>query len=81
MTADPTQTMRRCLAEDLTRRGIIGPEWRAAVERVPRHLLAPFFHHRQGDEDGRDSFLFVDGPGPSSDSATWSWSTRLMRPW
>ncbi|MEA2616160.1 MAG: hypothetical protein QOE72_1943, partial [Chloroflexota bacterium] len=39
-------------------------EWRAAVERVPRHVRAPIFHHRQGDEDGRDSFLFVDGSWP-----------------
>jgi protein-L-isoaspartate O-methyltransferase len=62
MTADPTQAMRRCLADDLTRRGVIGPEWRAAVERVPRHVLAPSFHHRQ--DDGRESLLFVDGSRP-----------------
>jgi hypothetical protein len=27
-------------------------------------VLVPFFHHRQGDEDGHDSFLFVDGSRP-----------------
>lgn len=53
-------TLQRQLAAALVERGDIRSEaWRQAVERVPRHVLVPFFYSR------RDSgFELVDGSRP-----------------
>ncbi|WP_045741108.1 methyltransferase domain-containing protein [Actinoplanes rectilineatus] len=51
------------LAADLVRAGALTPDWRAAFEQVPRHLLVPRFFDDDGeivsgdDRDGRGRWL------------------------
>jgi methyltransferase of ATP-grasp peptide maturase system len=43
--------LRAALAEKLARRGAVrSPGWRAAFERVPRHIFVPRFEYREGQD-------------------------------
>ncbi|MDB5068501.1 MAG: protein-L-isoaspartate(D-aspartate) O-methyltransferase [Chloroflexi bacterium] len=64
MVDDPSAPLRLRLADELANRGIVGAEWRPAVERVPRHVLVPRFHHRPEDEGGGQPPHLIDGSRP-----------------
>ncbi|UMP04796.1 methyltransferase domain-containing protein [Amycolatopsis sp. EV170708-02-1] len=61
----PWRERARRLADELAAEGVLrAPEWRAAIEAVPRHAFVPRFHTQQPDgkwsETGADSPDWLD---------------------
>ncbi|MBB5858299.1 methyltransferase domain-containing protein [Amycolatopsis umgeniensis] len=60
-TTPPWRTLAHRLADELATEGVLrSPQWRAAIETVPRHVFVPRFHTQQ--RDGRWSETGAESP-------------------
>jgi len=71
--------LARQLADDISTAGKLHtPEWRAAVQDVPRHVFVPRYY--TDDKDGRLRRWTLHEPSTRAASrAGWSWCTHEQR--